>query len=74
MNLPPDRYPADETMMRTLRDALAMVVIALAETMPATHRARFAANLSGLARAAEKQGNTQLETAVMDLWRAAKGP
>ena len=71
--MPPDRYPADEATMRTLYDALNMVVIALAETMPPPHRAQFAANLAGLARAAEKQGNTQLETALMDLWRSA-GP
>lgn len=73
MNMPADRYPADAATMTALHDALNMVVIALAQTMPPPHRAQFAANLAGLARAAEKSGNTRLETALLNLWRSA-GP
>lgn len=66
-----ERYKADAATMTTLYDTLAAVVMALAATMPAQHKATFANNLAQLARNAEANGNAQLETALLDMYRAA---
>lgn len=72
--MPPDRYPADATTMNALFDTLGAVVIALTDTMPPPQRERFAANLARLAKNAEQRGLPVLETALLDMWRAAKPP
>jgi len=53
-------------------DALAAVVMALADTMPAEQKARFADNLARLARNAEAKGLRTLETMLIDLFNAAR--
>lgn len=53
-------------------DALAAVVMALADTMPAEQKARFANNLARLARNAEAKGLRTLETMLIDLFNAAR--
>lgn len=72
--MPPDRYAADAATMTALFDTLGAVVIALSDTMPPPHRAHFAANLARLAKNAEARGNPLLETALLDMWRAATPP
>lgn len=58
--------------MNAQHDALAAVVMALADTMPAEQKARFADNLARLARNAEAKGMQTLETMLIDLFNAAR--
>lgn len=62
--------PADA--INAQHDALAAVVIALADTMPPEQKARFADNLARLARNAEANGQPHLETMLIDLFNAAR--
>lgn len=66
-----DRYKADAATMNALFDTLAGVVMALSQSMPATQQQAFASNLARLAKNAEAQGWPLLETAFLDMYRAA---
>lgn len=59
--------------LRVLRDAQAMMLIAITQTMPPEQRAAVAAKLAGLAAQAEKAGQVPLESALIDLHRAVVG-
>lgn len=58
--------------VNTLVSALGAVVMCLARQMPPTQREAFANELAALAGAAEKSGDTTLETLLIDLQRAAR--
>lgn len=66
-----ERIPADEAI-NAQHEALAAVVIALADTMPPEQKARFADNLARLARNAETKRKPHLETMLIDLFNAAR--
>lgn len=65
-----ERIPAEQAI-NAQHEALAAVVIALADTMPAEQKQRFADNLARLARNAEAIGRPHLETMLIDLFNAA---
>ncbi|MGI9218107.1 MAG: hypothetical protein ACR2JA_14045 [Hydrogenophaga sp.] len=62
--------PVDQAA-QALHEALGAVLIALCDTMPFEQKDKFAHNLARLARNAEAQGNTILETVLIDLHNAA---
>lgn len=51
--------------------ALGAVVFATVRRLPPEEQQAFANDLAGMARAAEKTGDTTLETLLLDLHRAA---
>lgn len=51
--------------------ALGAVVFATVRRLPPQDQQAFANDLAGMARAAEKTGDTALETVLLDLHRAA---
>lgn len=66
-----ERFPLNAETINALFDALGNVVIALSASMPPLQRKAFADNLAAAARSAERRGDATLETALIDLHRAA---
>lgn len=66
-----ENFKADAQTMTAAFDTLAAVVMSITPTMSAEQKALFASNLARLAKNAEKQGWTVLETALLDMYRAA---
>lgn len=64
--------PMTPETMNVLFDALAAVVVSISQAVPPEQRQAIAGNLAKLASVAERRGNTALETALMDLYAAAR--
>lgn len=66
------QLPLDEQAVNTLAGALCALVVSLSTRMSERQRTAFADDLASLARDAEAHGDTQLETLLIDLHRAAR--
>jgi dihydroxyacid dehydratase/phosphogluconate dehydratase len=67
-----EKVPFDASTMNMLFDALGATVMAIAATLPPEQKKLLADNLAALAANAERRGDTALETALIDLQRAAR--
>lgn len=65
-------FKADATTMNAIVSALGALTICLTRQMPPEQRAGFADDLARLAKNAEQNGDTTLETLLIDLHRAAR--
>jgi hypothetical protein len=63
---------ADSATMNAIVDAMGALAMVLTHRLPAEQRETMANDLARLARKAEEQGNTLLETLLIDLQRAVR--
>ena len=63
--------PVNADTLNTIVDAMGAIVMCLTRQLTPEQRAGFRTDLARLATRAEKDGNTQLETLLMDLRNAA---
>jgi class 3 adenylate cyclase len=66
-----DNLKLNATSMNAIISTLGAVVFATVRRLPPDQQAAFAADLAGMARAAERRGDTTLETLLIDMHRAA---
>jgi hypothetical protein len=66
-----EKFKVDADTMNALVNGLATVVFAIARQLSATQREAFAKDLARLAQNAERDGDSTLETLLLDLHRAS---
>lgn len=66
-----ETFPPNAETINTLVDAMAALVFATVHALPADAKPKYAQALARLAKNAEAEGNTPLETLLIDLHRAA---
>jgi len=67
-----EQFPANAATLNAMTSAMGAIVMCITGRMSAEQRAGVASDLARLAALAEKNGDTTLETLLIDLNRAAQ--